>query len=85
MSDPLLTTKLYIPYQNPPLQPFDVRLGVKQRQAHRNLAQIRGAKEAKGRLLGIIKLIAARFGLGDDSFQVFEAAIDEINALAADG
>ena len=60
-------------------------MGIEQRNAHRDLGKVRSAEEAEGWLLKIVNLVTARFRVRDDSLYLFEIAVDEINALPADG
>src|SRR6185369_9350968 len=67
-----------------PLQLLKPSFGIEQRDTHRDLTEVRSAKKAEGRLLGVVLLVAACFCVDDDPLHVFEAAIEEIDALAAD-
>src|SRR5262249_26230590 len=55
-----------------------------QRNTCLNLAEVRWTEKSERRLLRIIKLITSRFSVGNDPLQVFEIAIDEIDALPTD-
>src|SRR5262249_54854855 len=70
--------------RDPPLQHAELRFGIEHGDTHRDLAEVRSAEEPEGWLLGIVKLVPAGFRLGDYPLQMFEAAIYEIDALAAD-
>src|SRR5512144_460156 len=70
--------------RDPPLQCLKPGFGIEQGDTYRDLAEVRSAEEPEGRLLGIMLLVPACFCFGDDPLKVFEAAIDEIDALPAD-
>ena len=71
--------------RDPPLQHLEPRFGIEEGNTYRDFAKVRSAEEAEWRLLQVVNLVAAGFRVGDDSLQVFEAAINEIDALPADG
>src|SRR5215471_15172436 len=70
--------------RNSTLQHIDSCFRIEYRDTYRNLAKICCTKESEWRLLGIIKLVPARFGIGDDALKVFDVAVNKIDSLPAD-
>src|SRR5262249_8072556 len=70
--------------RDPPLQGVELRFGIEQGDTHRDLAEVRSAEEPEGGLLGIVKLVPAGFRLGNYLLQMFEGAIEETDARAAE-
>lgn len=62
-----------------------MRFGIVERNADVDFAEVRSAEEAKERLLQVIDRVAASFSIVNNARDVFDVAVDKINALALDG
>ena len=69
--------------RDPALQVVEPPRGIEQGDADSDLSEIRRPEESEGRLLQEVELVPSCFGVADNTGDMLDAAIDEIDALTA--